>query len=834
VASARDIEAGRAFVRLFLKDDMASQLRRSLARASQSMKNFGASMMKIGAGITAPLSLAVREFATFDAAMGQVSTMLDEPQSFMPGFTEGVKGLAEEFGKTKDELATGLYDILSATVPPEQAMQRLAAATKLAAAGNAEVGASVSVLNTLMDTYGDSFQDAGDASDFLFAIVKRGRTNLSELSGSLGDILAAAKAAGMSVEDMGASVALLTRATGKTDSALTALQAISGTFLKPGTEGARIWEKEFGDAMDAATLKSIGMAGVLERLSRLDPGKVAKIFPNLRAIRGIFPAINKMEGFGDDLKGMASRAGNVDAAFNKGAGPLREWQKLMQQLSNFMEDVGEAIANAIMPHIDTIKQIVGAVTSWVNSNKKLVVVVAAVGAGLLAAGAVLYTFGTILGGVATAINAVKVALTFLAAHPIVAVFAGIGAGLIAVQMLTKHTADLSRAMADAREEGDKQRRADQDKMARLSQLAQQESRTNREMETAKQIVAELTKRYGDLGIVVNETTGAITGMATAQANLNAAQVKAAKQQLKKEIFERQTNIDELIQEMRNPGWLRAAGEGLGAVSADARINDVMARIQAEQTALDALLPRYKQLAENDIAGATGSAAEPAAGSAAGPAAGSAAGPAAEEPDASLRRALLAEMQLIEDEEARALAIEKLHHEARVKEAKAAGHDLANVEREYQANVTRIRRDAEERRKDAEEREREQRLSAEERLRDEIARLEIETTKKGREEELALLDLEESQALREAAETGADPALIRRKFELRRQQIEPEAVGVPRGSALTATYSAAAAQIAGYYGKGPEKEMADGIKQLVSLGRSQYEALQEFLAGWRVA
>jgi hypothetical protein len=55
-----------------------------------------------------------------------------------------------------------------------------------------------------------------------------------------------------------------------------------------------------------------------------------------------------------------------------------------------------------------------------------------------------------------------------------------------------------------------------------------------------------------------------------------------------------------------------------------------------------------------------------------------------------------------------------------------------------------------------------------------------------------------------------------------------------GVALTATYSAAAAQISGYYGKGPEQEMADGIKQLVGLGRNQYQALQEFLAGWRVA
>jgi len=767
MASSSQIEAGRAFVRLFLKDDMTRNLRRSLRQTGESMKNVGASAMRMGAAIVGPIALAVRQFAKFDAQMGNVATMLDRPAEFLPGFTEGIKSLAVEFGKTKDELATGLYDILSATVPPEQAMQRLAAATKLASAGNAEVGASVSVLNTLMDTYGDSFRDAGDASDFLFAIVKRGRTNLAELSGSLGDIIAAAKAAGMSVEDMGASVALLTRATGNTDSALTALQAISATFLKPGTEGAKLWEEEFGDAMDTTTLKTLGMAGVLERLSKLDPAKVAKIFPNMRAIRGIFPAIAKMEGFSDDLQGMADRAGNVDEAFAKGAGPMREWQQGLEQIKNIMGAIGQSVVEAILPHIDTIKAMGESVQRWVESNKNLVATVAAIGAALITAGAVFYTFGTILGGVATAIKTVQVAITFLVAHPVVAVFAAIAAGLIVLQRATSYTADLSRAMAEAREEGDKQRQSDQARMDQLKQLAAQESRNAQEMETAKKLIAELEERYGKLGIAIDETTGAITGMTAAQSKLNAEQAKQAKQELKREILERQRNVNELAREMQSPGWLREAGEFLGAVGEDSRLNEVQARIDAERRAIAQLTERYKQIAEGDMAGALG--ATPTTGEAA---------PA---PD-------LGSSAATEDEET----------------------DPA----------------AEQRRRDAEQR-----------LQDEIDRLQIEATKKGREKELALLDLEEKQALREAKESGADAALVRRQFALKRQMLGPEQSTqsqVPRGAALTATYSAAAARIAGYQAGGPEQKMADGIQHIMQNTMEMARDLEEFLAGWRVA
>jgi hypothetical protein len=66
---------------------------------------------------------------------------------------------------------------------------------------------------------------------------------------------------------------------------------------------------------------------------------------------------------------------------------------------------------------------------------------------------------------------------------------------------------------------------------------------------------------------------------------------------------------------------------------------------------------------------------------------------------------------------------------------------------------------------------------------------------------------------------------------------------PRGVALTATYSAAAARIAGYQpgGGGPEKKMADGIsaiekntKEMEKNTKDMAMQQQQFLAGWKVA
>jgi hypothetical protein len=58
---------------------------------------------------------------------------------------------------------------------------------------------------------------------------------------------------------------------------------------------------------------------------------------------------------------------------------------------------------------------------------------------------------------------------------------------------------------------------------------------------------------------------------------------------------------------------------------------------------------------------------------------------------------------------------------------------------------------------------------------------------------------------------------------------------PLGVALTATYSAAAARIAGFQpGGGPEKKMADGITEVAKNTREMTQLQQEFLAGQRIA
>jgi len=80
--SRRDIEAGAAFVRLWLKNDLTKQMTRALRKmstqlksAGESMSRMGATAVRVGVVAAAPFALALKTFASFDDQMRRVQAV---------------------------------------------------------------------------------------------------------------------------------------------------------------------------------------------------------------------------------------------------------------------------------------------------------------------------------------------------------------------------------------------------------------------------------------------------------------------------------------------------------------------------------------------------------------------------------------------------------------------------------------------------------------------------------------------------------------------------------------------------------------------------------------
>ena len=140
MVSARGIRAGAAYVELVAHDNkLVAGLRRASARLkafSASVRQVGMGMLKMSAVMATPFVLGVKAFADFEQQLANVSTMLDEPTKHMEAYKQRIREMSVAFGESTETLTGGLYDILSASIPAEGALDVLAVAAKAAKAGS--------------------------------------------------------------------------------------------------------------------------------------------------------------------------------------------------------------------------------------------------------------------------------------------------------------------------------------------------------------------------------------------------------------------------------------------------------------------------------------------------------------------------------------------------------------------------------------------------------------------------------------------------------------------------------------------------------------------------
>ncbi len=809
------IEAGRAFVRLLVND---TELQKGLKKAQAKLKMFaastgqlGRSMLGMSAAIGAPLIAGVKVFADFERQMAQVSTMLDDPARFMGQFTEGVKTLAVQFGESTDVLAKGLYDILSASIAPAKAMDVLTASVKAAKAGLSDTGTAADAITTILNAYQMSAEDATKVSDWMFGVVKRGKTTFGELAPNIGNVATIAATAGVSLNELGAMLATLTRNGVGTEEAITALNAIISTFLSPSQEAVEIADR-FKIALSSTTIQSEGLLGVFKKLAGLPPDVIAKLFPNIRALKGVLPAIRNLEGVEEDLALLANSAGMTEEAYSKLAGTLTgTFNKLREAIKQAAAEIGAALEEDLSEAGQTIEEISVYVAEWIKTHQGLVIVLgktavalAAVGGALLAVSAVAKTAAFALGGVALASKAATASLAFMAANPAVIGLATLAVSVaaigFAIDALQDSTLNLAERQQELLAQGDKKRQQDVDYLDRLQALSTKQKLSAKEMSEAAAIVQYLQSVYGDLGLTLDKTTGKISGMTAAYGKLSEAQKEPLKAELKAAMMEAQANQQEVVDALQELEHMWVTPLYRAAKQADLYAEGR----EWKQKHAD-LLKRYKELVGTNADEGT-----PEKGSRAAAVQfdldaikreEEAAKKAEEFKESLAERMHQAKLQMIDDEYKRELEAIYAKHMAERREAKKTGQDLAALMEVQQVEVGNVHREhqkkrAEEDKRANEDQAREQKRNEEEKaqnqkdLREEIEELEIKSQSKGLDQQLKLLELERRRAVRAAPVTGESVDDINKKYGLLSQIAKMEGVGgIEKRTSVSGTFSA---------------------------------------------
>jgi TP901 family phage tail tape measure protein len=162
------------------------------------------------AGLAAMAVESYKLNVNFSRDMTQVQTMAGATSGEVAGMRKEILNL-KDVAQTPDELAKGLYHIESIGLRGKEAMDALKAASQGAALGNSDLESTATALGSvLMVRMGGAARTASGAMAQLSAIAGAGNMHMRDLVYALGtNILPAAKVAGISLQNVGAAIALL-------------------------------------------------------------------------------------------------------------------------------------------------------------------------------------------------------------------------------------------------------------------------------------------------------------------------------------------------------------------------------------------------------------------------------------------------------------------------------------------------------------------------------------------------------------------------------------------------------------------------------------------------
>lgn len=330
-----------------------------LKKSQANWKKLGTTAMAAGTVTLAGLGLATRGAMEFEAAMAEVSTLVDTNVVDMKKMSNTARDLASKYRQMPVDVARGFYPIVSAGFSgAAESTAVLTGALKLAIGGVTDTATAADGLTSNLNAFGLEASDVGVVSDKMFVAMRAGKTTIGELSSTLGRASPIAAAAGVSLDELLAATSALTLGGLGTAEAVTALRGTLNAVIKPSSEASKLAE-ELGIQFDTAALKSMGLANWLTMVKEKTGGDqeaMAKLFGSVEAISGVLAITGNQAGaFATILGDMGTAAGQTDLAVSKMMGTSGSaWAGMRTNVSLLVEQIGENLAPAVTKISDAI------------------------------------------------------------------------------------------------------------------------------------------------------------------------------------------------------------------------------------------------------------------------------------------------------------------------------------------------------------------------------------------------------------------------------------------------------------------------------------------------
>jgi TP901 family phage tail tape measure protein len=364
---------------------LTQQYQKSMAGATASTAKLQAASGAAGKSIGAVMGpqiavagvvvagVAAKMAYDFDNAFTKIGAITDTSQAQLEEWKVGVKDLAGETARSPQELADALYFLASAGLDTADVMPTLELSAKAAAVGLGETADIARLTANAMNAYAKSGLDAAQVTDILVAAVREGTAEPDEFADAMGRILPIASKAGISFDQVAASLAAVSNIGLDVNEGVTAMRGVMTALLAPGAQAAETLDSIGLSANDVRrSLAEDGLIATLRLLEAATGGNIdmlRKIIPNVRAMTGAFgltgqEAAKVDEVFHDVMRSSGSLSSALDKTKESSGHKLRQ---ALVDLQVVAIDLGERVLPLVVDALELVVAIADPVVDAINA-----------------------------------------------------------------------------------------------------------------------------------------------------------------------------------------------------------------------------------------------------------------------------------------------------------------------------------------------------------------------------------------------------------------------------------------------------------------------------------
>ena len=420
-----NIRAGRAYVEVTAE---TSKLQRNLTSAQAQLQNFGRTCTNVGkdllmlsGAMAAPLVMAARSFAGFDDSMRLVQAVTQATDADFKALTKTAQRLGRDTSYTAQQAADAMVSLGRMGFSPTEIQASIDAVLNLARSTGTELAEAGDIAANSMRIFGIEASQMSDVADVLTVTANSSAQTLIDLFEALKMGGPQAAAAGESIRETSAAIAVLANMGIKGSLAGTALRKSFSQFAKVKVQ----------DQLRSVGVETVDANGNLRKMAEImrDIAKAMSTMPTAEKLafaEDIFDIRGSLAGLTltantDELDAMLAKLQDVegvaaDTAQKMDAGLGGAFRLLLSAVEGAMNAIADAMNSTLQPLIVKVTAVINAFTQWIEANQGLVTAFAVTVAGAAGLAVVLIAIGVAAKGAAAGITVVQTAIkgfTFL-------------------------------------------------------------------------------------------------------------------------------------------------------------------------------------------------------------------------------------------------------------------------------------------------------------------------------------------------------------------------------------------------------------------------------------